>query len=76
MIDFAVIGSGISGATISNKLNKKYSVKVFEKAKGVGGRSSFKRFFGAKRFFRSNKFSFFRKKTLLFLGMELNIELI
>ena len=33
MIDFAVIGSGISGATISNKLNKKYSVKVFEKAK-------------------------------------------
>ncbi len=44
MIDFAVIGSGISGATISDKLNKKYSVKVFEKAKGVGGRSSFKRF--------------------------------
>ena len=44
MIDFAVIGSGISGATISNKLNKKYSIKVFEKAKGVGGRSSFKRF--------------------------------
>ncbi len=43
MIDFAVIGSGISGATISNKLNKKYSIKVFEKAKGVGGRSSFKR---------------------------------
>ena len=44
MIDFAVIGSGISGATISNKLNKKYSIKVFEKAKGIGGRSSFKRF--------------------------------
>ena len=46
MIDFAVIGSGISGATISYKLHKKYSVKVFEKAKGVGGRSSFKRFKG------------------------------
>jgi len=44
MIDFAVIGSGISGATISNKLNKKHSIKVFEKAKGVGGRSSFKRY--------------------------------
>ena len=44
MIDFAVIGSGISGATISNKLNQKYSIKVYEKAKGVGGRSSFKRF--------------------------------
>ena len=46
MIDFAVIGSGISGATISNKLKKRYSIKVFEKAKGVGGRSSFKRFKG------------------------------
>ena len=28
MIDFAVIGSGISGATISNKLVKKYSIKA------------------------------------------------
>ena len=46
MIDFCVIGSGISGATISNKLNKNYLVKVFEKAKGTGGRSSFKRYKG------------------------------
>ena len=51
MIEFAVIGSGISGATISNKLKKKYSIKVFEKAKGVGGRSSFKRFKGKIGFF-------------------------
>ena len=46
MIDYAVIGSGISGATISYKLRKKFSIKVFEKAKGAGGRSSFKRYKG------------------------------
>ena len=43
MKDFCVIGSGISGSTIANLLNKKYSVDVFDKARGPGGRSSFKR---------------------------------
>ena len=40
---YCVIGSGISGATIANLLSKKYSVDVFDKARGPGGRSSFKR---------------------------------
>lgn len=44
MIEFCVIGSGISGATIANFLNKKHQVKIFDKARGPGGRSSFKRF--------------------------------
>ena len=44
MKDFCIIGSGISGATIANILNKKYSLDVYDKAKGVGGRSSNKRF--------------------------------
>ena len=44
MLDFCVIGSGISGSTIANLLSKKYSVKVFDKARGPGGRSSNKRF--------------------------------
>ena len=44
MIDFCVLGSGISGSTIANLLSKKYSVKVFDKARGPGGRSSNKRF--------------------------------
>ena len=44
MIDFCVLGSGISGSTIANLLSKKYSVKVFDKARGPGGRSSSKRF--------------------------------
>ena len=36
----AVIGSGISGATIANALSKKYSLDVYDKARGAGGRSS------------------------------------
>ena len=43
MSTYCVIGSGISGATISNLLNKKHSVDVYDKARGPGGRSSFKR---------------------------------
>jgi predicted NAD/FAD-dependent oxidoreductase len=44
MIDFCILGSGISGSTIANLLSKKYSVHVFDKARGPGGRSSNKRF--------------------------------
>ena len=43
MSSFCVIGSGISGATIANLLDKKHSVDLFDKARGPGGRSSFKR---------------------------------
>ena len=44
MKDFCIIGSGISGATIANILSKKYSLDVYDKARGVGGRSSNKKF--------------------------------
>ena len=44
MIDFCVLGSGIAGSTIANLLSKKYSVHVFDKARGPGGRSANKRF--------------------------------
>ena len=44
MLDFCIIGSGISGSTISNLLSKKYSVVVYDKARGYGGRSSFKKY--------------------------------
>ena len=37
MKDFCIIGSGISGATIVNILSKKYSLDVYDKARGVGG---------------------------------------
>ena len=44
MIDFCILGSGIAGSTVANILYRKYSVQVFDKAKGIGGRSSNKRF--------------------------------
>ena len=44
MIDFCVLGSGVAGSTIANLLSKKYSVHVFDKARGPGGRSSNKRY--------------------------------
>ena len=43
MSNYCVIGSGISGATIANLLSKKCSVDLFDKARGPGGRASFKR---------------------------------
>jgi renalase len=43
MSSICVIGSGISGATIANLLSKKHPVDLFDKARGPGGRASFKR---------------------------------
>jgi predicted NAD/FAD-dependent oxidoreductase len=43
MKDFCIIGSGISGSTIAHTLSKKYSLDVYDKARGVGGRSSNKK---------------------------------
>ena len=36
MIDFCVLGSGVAGSTIANALSKKYTVHVFDKARGSG----------------------------------------
>ena len=44
MIDFCVLGSGIAGSTIANLLSKKYTVEIFDKARGPGGRSSNRRY--------------------------------
>ncbi len=43
MIDYCILGSGISGSTIANLLSKKHSVVVVDKSKGIGGRTSNKR---------------------------------
>ena len=43
MMDFCVLGSGLSGSRIASLLNKNYSVEIFDKAKGIGGRSSNKK---------------------------------
>jgi len=44
MIDFCILGSGVSGSTIANLLKKKYTLEVFDKARGPGGRASNKKF--------------------------------
>jgi len=44
MKDFCIVGSGIAGSTIANLLSKKYTIEVFDKARGVGGRASSRRF--------------------------------
>ncbi len=44
MLDFCIIGSGVSGSTIAYLLSKKYSVHILDKARGPGGRASNKRF--------------------------------
>ena len=43
MSSFCVIGSGISGATIANLLSRKHTIDLYDKARGPGGRASFKR---------------------------------
>jgi len=72
MLDFCIIGSGISGSTIANYLQKKYTIRVHDKARGVGGRSSFKRLKGKIGFDhglqylspRSKKFKSFTNKLI------------
>jgi len=68
MNEFCIIGSGISGATIANLLSKKNSVVLFDKARGPGGRASFKRVKGKTGFdhgtqYISPKTSEFKKFT-------------
>ena len=72
MSEFCIIGSGISGATIANLLSKKNSVILFDKARGPGGRASFKRVKGKKGFdhgtqYISPKTKEFKKFTKLLL---------
>ena len=72
MLDFCIIGSGISGSTIACFLKKKYSINVHDKARGIGGRSSFKRYKGKIGFDhglqylspRSKKFKIFTNKLI------------
>jgi len=44
MKDFCIVGSGIAGSTIANLLAKNYSVEIFDKARGPGGRASNRRY--------------------------------
>lgn len=43
MKKLAIIGSGLSGLTLANRLKNKFDVTVFEKSRGVGGRLATRR---------------------------------
>ena len=64
MSDYCVIGSGISGATIANLLNKKFKVNLYDKGRGPGGRASFKRVKGQIGFDHGTQY--FSPKTIEF----------
>ena len=64
MSDYCVIGSGISGATIANLLNKKFQVDLYDKGRGPGGRASFKRIKGQIGFDHGTQY--FSPKTIEF----------
>ena len=64
MSDYCVIGSGISGATIANLLNKKFKVNLYDKGRGPGGRASFKRIKGKIGFDHGTQY--FSPKTIEF----------
>ena len=64
MSDYCVIGSGISGATIANLLNKKFQVNLYDKGRGPGGRASFKRVKGQIGFDHGTQYFSPRRKIL------------
>ena len=71
MSKFCVIGSGISGATIANLLSKKHSIVLFDKARGPGGRASFKRLKGKIGFDHGTQY--FSPKTKEFKKFTTNL---
>ena len=83
MKNICVIGTGISGATIANLLSKNFIVEVYDKAKGIGGRSSYRRYLSEIGFDhglqyispKTNNFKkFLLKKDLLTRRIAANIK--
>ena len=72
MSSYCVIGSGISGATIANLLSKKNSVHIYDKARGPGGRSSFKRLNKSKGF--DHGAQYISPKTIQFKKFIINLR--
>ena len=72
MRDFCIVGTGISGSTIANLLKQKYSIQVIDKARGLGGRSSNKRYKKLLSF--DHGLQFISPKTKEFKKFILNLE--
>ena len=72
MKDFCVIGSGVAGSTIANLLAKKYSVEIFDKARGPGGRSSNRRY--KKNLSFDHGLQYFSPKSIKFKKFILSLK--
>ena len=72
MKDFCIVGSGIAGSTIANLLSKKYSVEIFDKARGPGGRASNRRYKNKLSFDHGLKY--FSPKSIEFKKFLLNLK--
>ena len=76
MSEFCIIGSGISGATIANLLSKKYAAILFDKARGPGGRASFKRIKGKTGFDHGTQYISPKTKNLKFIKLLLKKKIL
>jgi len=72
MKDFCIVGSGIAGSTIANLLAKKYSVEIFDKARGPGGRASNRRYKGKLSF--DHGLQYFSPKSNEFKKFLINLK--
>ena len=61
----AVIGSGLSGITVASIVKKKFSIDIFEKSRGVGGRMSTRKEYP---FIFDHGAQFFKIKTFDFMN--------
>ena len=72
MKDFCIVGSGIAGSTIANLLAKNYSVEVFDKARGPGGRASNRRYKSNLSF--DHGLQYFSAKSVEFKKILINLK--
>ncbi|MCH2037771.1 MAG: FAD-dependent oxidoreductase [Rickettsiales bacterium] len=63
MMNIAIIGAGIAGLTVANLLKDKANITMFEKARGVSGRTSTRR---AEPYFFDHGAQFFTARTKAF----------
>jgi len=72
MKDFCVVGSGIAGSTVASLLANKYSVEIFDKARGPGGRASNRRY--KKNLSFDHGLQYFFYKSLKFKNFILDLK--
>ena len=72
MKDFCILGSGIAGSTIADLVQKKYSIEVFDKARGAGGRSATRKYLNQLNF--DHGLQYFSPKNKMFKNFIKKLE--